>query len=132
MFCRTCFIVIPSIGLSFGSIPQERDGRGLSTTARNDLHLLEYLDSGTGNLEILGGKVYNCTTLNKHMRGFPLMKNERRRGAMLFTLEEKAQGLVEYALILVLVSVVVIGALSILGPVIGNIFTKINSALITI
>jgi len=42
---------------------------------------------------------------------------------------EKGQGLVEYALILVLVSVVVIGALMILGPTIGNAFSKINSAL---
>ena len=49
---------------------------------------------------------------------------------MLFALKEKGQGLVEYALILVLVSVVVIVVLLILGPIIGNIFTKINSSLI--
>jgi pilus assembly protein Flp/PilA len=42
---------------------------------------------------------------------------------------ERGQGLVEYALILVLVSVVVIAVLMILGPTIGNIFTKINSEL---
>ena len=42
---------------------------------------------------------------------------------------ERGQGLVEYALILVLVSVVVIGVLMILGPNIGNIFSKINSNL---
>jgi len=42
---------------------------------------------------------------------------------------EKGQGLVEYALILVLVSIVVIGALLILGPAIGNIFSTINSTL---
>ena len=35
----------------------------------------------------------------------------------------------EYALILVLVAVVVIAVLLILGPVIGNVFTKINSTL---
>jgi len=48
---------------------------------------------------------------------------------MLFALREKGQGLVEYSLILVLVSVVVIAVLMILGPIIGNIFTKINSSL---
>ena len=48
---------------------------------------------------------------------------------MLPTLKEKGQGLVEYALILVLVAIVVIAALMILGPIIGNVFTKINSSL---
>ena len=46
--------------------------------------------------------------------------------------QEKGQGLVEYALILVLVAIVVIGALMILGPVIGNVFTKVNSSLSTV
>ena len=44
---------------------------------------------------------------------------------MFFAPKEKGQGLVEYALILVLVSVVVIAVLTILGPTIGNIFTTI-------
>jgi pilus assembly protein Flp/PilA len=48
---------------------------------------------------------------------------------MLIALKEKGQGLVEYALILVLVAVVVIAVLMILGPIIGNVFTKINSSL---
>lgn len=39
--------------------------------------------------------------------------------------EEGGQGLVEYALILVLVAVVVIVILAILGPAIGNIFSNI-------
>ena len=43
---------------------------------------------------------------------------------MLFAPKEKGQGLVEYALILVLVAVVVIAVLLILGPIIGNVFTK--------
>jgi pilus assembly protein Flp/PilA len=42
--------------------------------------------------------------------------------------KERGQGLVEYALILVLVAVVVIAVLIILGPVIGNVFSKINSS----
>jgi pilus assembly protein Flp/PilA len=48
---------------------------------------------------------------------------------MLFAPKEKGQGLVEYALILVLVAIVVIAALTILGPKIGNVFSTINSSL---
>ena len=48
---------------------------------------------------------------------------------MLFSPKEKGQGLVEYALILVLVASVVIAALMILGPIIGNVFSKLNSSL---
>ena len=42
---------------------------------------------------------------------------------------QKGQGLVEYALILVLVAIVVIAALMILGPSVGNIFSKVNSSI---
>ena len=45
---------------------------------------------------------------------------------MLFSPKEKGQGLVEYALILVLVAIVVIAALMVLGPIIGNVFSAIN------
>ena len=48
---------------------------------------------------------------------------------MLFAPKEKGQGLVEYALILVLVAIVVIAVLLILGPAIGNIFSTIISNL---
>ena len=48
---------------------------------------------------------------------------------MLFSPKEKGQGLVEYALILVLVAIVVIAALTLLGPTIGNIFSNINNSL---
>lgn len=48
---------------------------------------------------------------------------------MLFAKKEKGQGLVEYALILVLVSIVVIAALTFLAPLIGNIFSKIGNTL---
>ena len=48
---------------------------------------------------------------------------------MLFSPKEKGQGLVEYALILVLVAVVVIAVLLVLGPVIGNVFSSINTQL---
>lgn len=43
--------------------------------------------------------------------------------------QEDAQGLVEYALILVLVAVVVIVILSQMGPAVGNIFSTVVSAL---
>ncbi|HEC22336.1 MAG TPA: Flp family type IVb pilin [Chloroflexi bacterium] len=44
---------------------------------------------------------------------------------MLFIPREEGQGLVEYALILVLVAVVVIAILTLLGPTIGNVFSNI-------
>jgi len=46
---------------------------------------------------------------------------------MLYAPKEKGQGLVEYALILVLVAVVVIVILSFLGPAIGGVFSDILS-----
>jgi pilus assembly protein Flp/PilA len=46
---------------------------------------------------------------------------------MLFNPQERGQGLVEYALILVLVAVVVIAVLTLLGPAIGNVFSTIKS-----
>jgi pilus assembly protein Flp/PilA len=48
---------------------------------------------------------------------------------MLFSPSEKGQGLVEYALILVLVAIVVFAALMILGPIVGNVFSTINNSL---
>lgn len=48
---------------------------------------------------------------------------------MLFSPEEQGQGLVEYAIILMLVAIVVFAALMILGPVIGTTFSTINSSL---
>ncbi len=50
---------------------------------------------------------------------------------MLYLSNEDGQGLVEYALILVLVAIVVIIVLSILGPQIGNVFSQINETLRT-
>lgn len=46
--------------------------------------------------------------------------------------KEKGQGLVEYALILVLVAIVVIGALMALGPIINTVFGEINNSLSTV
>lgn len=48
---------------------------------------------------------------------------------MLFLPREEGQGLVEYALILVLVAIVVIAVLLLLGPIIGNAFSTIVGGL---
>jgi pilus assembly protein Flp/PilA len=46
-----------------------------------------------------------------------------------FFAKEEGQGLVEYALILVLIAIVVIGILSIVGGRVSNVFSQINSGL---
>ena len=43
--------------------------------------------------------------------------------------KEKGQGLVEYALLLVLIALVVFAVLMLLGPVVANVFSTINSSL---
>lgn len=48
---------------------------------------------------------------------------------MLFALEEKGQGLVEYAIILALVAVIVIAIMRLFGPKVGNTFSTISSSL---
>ena len=48
---------------------------------------------------------------------------------MLYHPREEGQGLVEYALILVLVAIVVIAILMILGPQIGNVFSRVTHGL---
>ena len=55
-----------------------------------------------------------------------LKKGEK---TMLFAPKEKGQGLVEYALILVLVAIVVIAVLMLLGPIIGNVFSTLNNSI---
>jgi pilus assembly protein Flp/PilA len=53
------------------------------------------------------------------------LKLSVKEAIMLFLPREEGQGLVEYALILVLVAIVVIAILLLLGPVIGNVFSNI-------
>ena len=48
---------------------------------------------------------------------------------MLFLPHEEGQGLVEYALILVLIAIVVIAVLVLIGPEVGNVFSTILSGL---
>lgn len=43
--------------------------------------------------------------------------------------EEEGQSMVEYGLIIVLIAVVVIGALTLVGGQLGNIFTNISTSL---
>jgi pilus assembly protein Flp/PilA len=42
---------------------------------------------------------------------------------------EQGQGLVEYAIILLLVAVVVIAVITLFGPLVGNMFSKVNSSI---
>ncbi len=46
-----------------------------------------------------------------------------------FAREEEGQGLVEYALILVLIAIVVIGVLTLLGGRVSEVFSSINSGM---
>ncbi|MEK7326899.1 MAG: pilus assembly protein [Chloroflexota bacterium] len=57
---------------------------------------------------------------------------ERGESSMLFIPEEareRGQGLVEYAIILVMVAVIVIVILALLGPAIGNLFSNMFAQL---
>ena len=44
---------------------------------------------------------------------------------MLFLSEEEGQGLVEYALLLILVAFVVMVVLMLIGPTLGNVFSQV-------
>lgn len=48
---------------------------------------------------------------------------------MYLSREEKGQGLVEYSLILILVSIVVIVVLYMLGPAVGNMFSTVMTSI---
>ena len=48
---------------------------------------------------------------------------------MKMSLAEKGQGMVEYAFIILLVAIVVIAAVTILGPLVGNMFSSVNAKL---
>ena len=63
----------------------------------------------------------------RHIQEFNLER--RNQKFTLFHNKEKGQGLVEYALILVLVAIVVIVVLNLLGPIIGRVFSSVNDSL---
>jgi len=48
---------------------------------------------------------------------------------MKMSLTEKGQGMVEYAFIIMLVAIVVITAVTLLGPLVGKMFSSINASL---
>ncbi len=50
---------------------------------------------------------------------------------MFLPLEERGQGLVEYALILVLVAIVVFASLMLLGPIVADVFNTLNNSLVS-
>jgi len=63
---------------------------------------------------------------NKNIIYHPIGKEVKD---MLYAPRERGQGLVEYAFLIVLIALVAIGTFLILGPAIGNVFTKLNSML---
>jgi pilus assembly protein Flp/PilA len=67
----------------------------------------------------------DIVTSNFHTSNF-LGKEEN---PMFKKMQKKGQGLVEYALILVLVAIVIIIILSVLGPAIGNVFSQIVNSI---
>ena len=67
-------------------------------------------------------------SVTRQRRLLPILV-EKEVNSMLSLPREKGQGLVEYALILVLVAIVVIAVLLLLGPIIGNIFSNIINAI---
>ena len=54
---------------------------------------------------------------------------ERRTTAVTSIVRGEGQGLVEYALILVLVAIVVIAVLLLVGPYVGNVFSGVVASL---
>jgi len=48
---------------------------------------------------------------------------------MKMSLTEAGQGMVEYAFILILVAVVIIAALTLIGPTVGRLFSSVNASL---
>ncbi len=48
---------------------------------------------------------------------------------MKMSLNEMGQGMVEYAFIIMLVAIVIIAALTVLGPIVGRLFSSVNASL---
>ncbi len=62
-------------------------------------------------------------------KSFTELSKENRMRAKIDAMKKKGQGLVEYALILVLIAIVVILILTFLGNQVNNTFSKIGSGL---
>jgi len=53
---------------------------------------------------------------------------ERRWGSMLFYKKERGQGMVEYALLIVLLAIVVVFMIEVMGTAVSNMYTSIVDA----
>lgn len=79
-----------------------------------------------GPFAIIGDRLSSGNLRQTEMHPCPTyVSDEKEVIQLLFLLHERGQGLVEYALILVLVAMVVIIVLAFLGPEIGNVFSNI-------
>jgi pilus assembly protein Flp/PilA len=74
---------------------------------------------------IVGTKPGCKLSFNGVFKPLMLRKIIRRKTEMLFIPNAEGQGLIEYALILVLVAIVVLIILFVLGPAIGQIFSNV-------
>ena len=79
---------------------------------------------------LLVNRAYQQGWGEKSDRGIPWEKGGRKM-LQFFTMfqDEEGQGLVEYALIILLVAIAVIGLLTALGTNVGNTFSTISSSL---
>jgi pilus assembly protein Flp/PilA len=72
------------------------------------------------------GLIRKAIKRERKNQGRPTLIATVRRGlGMMFNSANKGQGLVEYAMILMLVAIVVIVILAIMGPAIGNMFSNV-------
>lgn len=87
-----------------------------------------HLGDETGGTVILAtGRAIRWCTVAKERRWY-VSKPPFKEGNMLYKPEE-GQGLVEYALILVLIAIAVIAILSVLGTNVSRVFSRISSGL---
>jgi pilus assembly protein Flp/PilA len=77
----------------------------------------------------VGVPAYKPDTATAGGKSFALYHTGKEVREMLFLPREEGQGLVEYALILVLVAIVVIAILLLVGPAVGNVFSTIVNAI---
>ena len=69
----------------------------------------------------------NLSAINNLSRFAPLFYTGE--GLMLFVKEgQEGQGLMEYALVLVFVAIVIVAILTVLGPQVGNMYSRITVA----
>ena len=70
--------------------------------------------------------------VNKSIRSEEVLRTVARflKGLfMFFSVNEKGQGLVEYAIILALVAIVVIAVMRLMGPKLGNTYSLISNSI---